>query len=63
MDSTAPPLAPATDPPANWGRTLRERTFRSLASRDYRLYFTGQVVSLTGTWMMRGGSMPPDVTA
>ncbi len=25
--------------------------FRSLGCRDYRLYFTGQVVSLHGTWM------------
>lgn len=27
------------------------RTFRSLRHRDYRLYFAGQLVSLTGTWM------------
>ncbi len=27
------------------------RTFRSLRQRNYRLYFIGQVVSLTGTWM------------
>ena len=27
------------------------RAFRSLANRNYRLYFTGQVVSFTGTWM------------
>jgi MFS family permease len=27
------------------------RTFRSLRRRNYRLYFIGQVISLTGTWM------------
>jgi MFS family permease len=27
------------------------RTFRSLRNRNYRLYFFGQVVSMTGTWM------------
>lgn len=30
-------------------------TFASLANRNYRLYFTGQAVSLTGTWMQRLG--------
>jgi MFS family permease len=35
-------------------RRLREagrRTFRSIAVRNYRLYFTGQVISVSGTWM------------
>ena len=32
-------------------RALGGRTFDALHSRDYRLYFTGQVVSLSGTWM------------
>ena len=41
----------ATRAPPDWREVLRERTFRSLMSRDYRLYFTGQVISLTGTWM------------
>lgn len=27
------------------------RVFRALRTRNYRLYFSGQVVSLTGTWM------------
>jgi MFS family permease len=27
------------------------RTFRALTVRNYRLYFTGQVVSVSGTWM------------
>jgi MFS family permease len=30
---------------------LNKRTFASLAHRNYRLYFAGQVVSVTGTWM------------
>ena len=31
---------------------LRTRTFRSLGrSRNYRVFFAGQVVSLAGTWM------------
>ncbi len=30
-------------------------TFRSLSVRNYRLYFTGQSVSLIGTWMQRLG--------
>ncbi len=32
-----------------WAAT--RRTFRALSVRNYRLYFTGQVVSSTGTWM------------
>jgi MFS family permease len=30
---------------------LNRRTFTSLHHRNYRLYFAGQVVSVTGTWM------------
>ncbi|HCP60911.1 MAG TPA: MFS transporter, partial [Actinobacteria bacterium] len=30
-------------------------TFRSLRNRNYRLYFWGQIVSLTGTWMQSVG--------
>jgi MFS family permease len=33
------------------GRSLVARTFRSLRVRNYRLYFIGQIVSTTGTWM------------
>jgi MFS family permease len=29
----------------------RRRTFRALSVRNYRLYFTGQVISVSGTWM------------
>src|SRR5919198_6261379 len=36
-------------------RRALERTFRSLESRNYRLYFFGQIVSLTGTWMQSVG--------
>ncbi|MBA3738654.1 MAG: MFS transporter [Actinobacteria bacterium] len=33
-------------------RGLR-RTFRGLQTRNYRLFFTGQIVSAVGTWMQR----------
>src|SRR5438034_3143609 len=33
-----------------WHRALSV-TFRALRHRNYRLYFFGQLVSLTGTWM------------
>lgn len=32
---------------------LLRRTFSALAIRNFRLYFTGQVVSVSGTWMQR----------
>jgi MFS family permease len=32
---------------------LNRRTFASLKHRNYRLFFSGQVVSVTGTWMQR----------
>ena len=32
-------------------RAVASRTFRSLRVRNYRLYFAGQCVSMTGTWM------------
>ena len=31
--------------------SLNRRTFASLRHRNYRLFFSGQVVSVTGTWM------------
>jgi MFS family permease len=34
---------------------LLGRTFRSLRTPNYRLYFFGQIVSLTGTWMQSVG--------
>src|SRR5262249_39551308 len=48
--SAAPPDAPpADDPPAP--RRWRPGTFRALRHRNYRLYFGGQLVSLTGSWV------------
>jgi MFS family permease len=38
---------------AGSGRRPRFQTFRSLSTRNYRLFATGQVVSNTGTWMQR----------
>jgi MFS family permease len=32
-------------------RAAGRRTFRAIAVRNYRLYFTGQVISVSGTWM------------
>jgi Arabinose efflux permease len=34
---------------------LKLNTFRAFRSRNYQLYFTGQSVSLIGTWMQRTG--------
>jgi MFS family permease len=31
--------------------TIRHTTFASLSTRNYRLFFTGQLVSVSGTWM------------
>ena len=36
---------------------LRDTTFRSLRHRNYRLYFFGQIVSLTGSWMQSAALM------
>jgi MFS family permease len=50
----------APDPPASTPRpwysspgTVLRRTFASLQERNYRLYFCGQLVSLTGTWVQQ----------
>src|SRR5258705_13145521 len=40
----------------NWSRSFRTGT-RALESRNYRLYFGGQIVSLTGTWMTQTASL------
>ena len=32
-------------------RRIADTTFRSLHVRNYRLYFTGQIISVSGTWM------------
>lgn len=41
----APPLRPGLF------AALKATTFRSLSHRDYRLYFVGQAVSFTGSWV------------
>src|SRR3970282_38384 len=39
-------------PPLATGRSGRfESTFRAFRNRNYRLYYTGQAISLSGTWM------------
>jgi MFS family permease len=37
----------------NRARRLRHDTFSSLSNRNYRLYFIGQIISVSGTWMQR----------
>ena len=32
-------------------REAGRRTFRAISVRNYRLFFTGQVISVSGTWM------------
>jgi MFS family permease len=44
---TDPEFRPTPDLPRSWPG----RTFASLRHRNYRLYFTGQFVSLVGMWM------------
>ncbi|NGO79944.1 MFS transporter [Streptomyces sp. YC504] len=45
--------APAPTAHDSTARTKKPSTFSSLKIRNYRLFFTGQVVSNTGTWMQR----------
>ncbi|MER7172285.1 MFS transporter [Streptomyces mesophilus] len=45
--------APAPTAHDSTARTRKPSTFSSLKIRNYRLFFTGQVVSNTGTWMQR----------
>ncbi|HEV2375736.1 MAG TPA: MFS transporter [Streptosporangiaceae bacterium] len=44
---------PGAGQPGVGGPQSRHRTFSSLATRNYRLFAAGQVVSNTGTWMQR----------
>ncbi|MGH9199053.1 MAG: MFS transporter, partial [Acidimicrobiia bacterium] len=37
--------------------SLISRTFRSLKTRNYRLYFTGQAFSFTGDWIQSVAQM------
>jgi MFS family permease len=49
----APPLAPAahSGAPVEADHSLFDDTFRALRNRNYRLFYTGQTISLCGTWM------------
>jgi MFS family permease len=52
------PAAPAvtsarTKPAARTTRTRLAATFRALRNRNYRLFWTGQLVSVSGGWMQR----------
>jgi MFS family permease len=57
--ASKPELAVAQEAAAAAGRATRlpnldlsrYRTFRAFKHRNYRLYYTGQIISLTGTWM------------
>jgi MFS family permease len=42
-----------TDTASPGGGPAKGGTFRSLRIRNYRLYFTGNIISQTGTWMNR----------
>jgi MFS family permease len=41
--------------PMSLAEAATRRTFRSLRVRNYRLFFFGQLISLTGTWMQQVG--------
>lgn len=49
MDPSLPPTESDARPARLWA-ALRDRTFRSLRHRDFRLYFFGQLVSFVGSW-------------
>ena len=54
-----PEPAPAADAPAgvprlaDADRPFMRRTFAALHHRDFRIYFLGQLISVTGTWMQQ----------
>jgi MFS family permease len=52
---TSTPIAEAEEPLVDSGvrASLAINPFRSLRVRNYRLYFSGQLISLTGTWAQR----------
>ncbi len=52
-----PPAGPIDGPRRGLVGALRDTTFRSLRHRNYRLYFAGQLVSFTGTWMQSAALM------
>jgi MFS family permease len=48
----APEIGEPAAPSVEIARTTRlSETFRALRHRNYRLFYTGQAISLTGTWM------------
>src|SRR3954462_2384616 len=48
----APPTRPDGPAPGAVARfSARFETFRSLRHRNFRLYFSGQLISLTGSWV------------
>ena len=49
---TVPRTTSGGRPRAAVGQATR-RTFRSLAVRNYRLFFAGQLISVSGTWMQQ----------
>ncbi|HEX2904142.1 MAG TPA: MFS transporter [Jatrophihabitans sp.] len=53
LAETSEPLAEAGIPGPSPTRRPRVNPVRSLKVRNYRLYFSGQLVSLTGTWAQR----------
>jgi MFS family permease len=46
-----PPSAPGRSPVGVRSRFALSQTFAALRHRNYRLFFIGQLISLTGTWM------------
>ncbi|HET6229798.1 MAG TPA: MFS transporter [Longimicrobiaceae bacterium] len=48
-----PPRQPVSEPPPPAAEKGRIHMLRALGSRNYRLYFGGQGISLVGTWMTR----------
>ena len=53
----APPCRLVARGPAVSPRRWRLDTFRALRHRNYRLYFFGQIVSLTGSWVQTAALM------
>jgi MFS family permease len=51
VDGLPPDPAGETAPPAAGSDRRRVRTFGALRVRNYRIYMSGQAISLVGTWM------------
>src|ERR1700682_5535321 len=41
----------ASPPPGPFGQSRMAALFRSLKHRNFQLFFSGQIISLVGTWM------------